>query len=74
MKRYTKLSITLEEDVARELRRVAGVRGVSAYINASVRQHLQSGRLRALLDEMERDAGPIPDEIRRHVDELPWPE
>lgn len=70
---YTKVSITLEPGVAEELRRVAGRRGLSAFVNESVRQQLQGVPLRRLLEEMEAESGPIPEEVRRRVDALDWP-
>jgi len=70
---HTKISITLEPEIAEELDRVAGRRGRSAFINAALRQKLQAVRLRALLDEMEAEAGPIPDAVQQQVDALEWP-
>ena len=71
---YTKLSVTLQSKVADELRRVAGRRGVSAFVNEAVRQRLQAARLRKLLDEMEAEEGPIPEDVRREVYSLDWPD
>lgn len=50
--KYTKISVTLESDIEAELRRVAGARGVSSFVNEAVRQQLQATRLRRLLDQM----------------------
>lgn len=55
------------------MRRVAGVGGVSAFVNDAVRRQLQATRLRALLDAMEAESGPIPEEVRQQVDTLVWP-
>jgi hypothetical protein len=71
--KHTKISVTLESDVEAELRLVAGTRGVSAFVNEAVRQQLQAVRLRRLLDEMEAESGPIPQDVRREVDALAWP-
>jgi hypothetical protein len=71
--KHTKISVTLESDVETELRQVAGTRGVSAFVNEAVRQQLQAVRLRRLLDEMEAESGPIPQDVRREVDALTWP-
>jgi hypothetical protein len=70
---YTKISVTLEAEVETELRRIAGARGVSAFVNEAVRQHLQAARLRQMLDTMEAESGPIPEEVQREVDVLAWP-
>jgi len=72
--RYSKISVTLEPDVEAELRRVAGVRGMSAFVNEAVRQQLQATRLRRMLDEMTAESGPIPEDVRRAVDDLTWPD
>jgi hypothetical protein len=72
--KYTKISVTLESEVEAELRRVAGAGGVSAFVNEAVRQRLQATRLRGLLDEMEAESGPIPEDVQREVDALEWPD
>lgn len=71
--RYTKVSVTLESRVADELRRTAGPRGMSAFVNEAVRQKLQAARVRQLLDAMEREDGPIREELRREAREYEWP-
>lgn len=71
--KYAKVSVTLEPEVAAELREVAGSRGISAFVNDAVRQQLQARRLRRMLDEMECEYGPIPDNVRDEVDALEWP-
>ena len=70
--RHTKISITLEAETEAELRRVAGSRGVSAFVNDAVKQQLQALRLRHLLDEMEVESGPVPEAVRSEVDALTW--
>ena len=72
--KYTKISVTLEAETEAELRRVAGPRGVSAFVNEAVRQQLQAARLRQMVDEMEAESGPIPEDVRREVDALEWPD
>jgi hypothetical protein len=72
--RYSKISVTLEPAVEAELRRVAGARGMSAFVNEAIRQRLQATRLRHMLDEMTAESGPIPEDVRREVDGLTWPD
>ena len=72
--KYAKLSITLEPEVASELREVAGERGLSSFVNDAVRQRLQAIRIKKLLDDMDTEAGPVPDDVQRRIDALPWPE
>jgi hypothetical protein len=57
----TKLSVTVEEDLAEELRDRAGSRNVSAFVNQAVRHELDRERLAELLADLEEDLGP-PDE------------
>ena len=72
--KYEKLSIAFDTAVAEELRQVAGAGGVSAFVNAAVRQQLQGRRLRNLLDQMAAEVGPIPQDVQQSVDELDeWP-
>ncbi len=71
--RYTKLSVTLDPRVAAELRAVAGPRGVSAFINDAVRQQLQARRVQQLLNEMDKEFGPVPEDVVAAVDAVDWP-
>jgi Arc/MetJ family transcription regulator len=57
----TKLSVTVEDELADEMRERAGNRGISAFVNQAVRHELQLGRLGALLADLENELGP-PDE------------
>jgi hypothetical protein len=57
---HVKVSVTLEPEVAEELRQVAGSRGLSSFVNSAVRQQLQAVRLRRLLDDMNAEACPLP--------------
>ena len=68
-----KISVTLEQNVVDELRQTAGRGGISAFVNDAVRQRLQAVRLRQLLDELEQEHGPIPDDVKEYVDGLEWP-
>jgi hypothetical protein len=57
----SKLSVTVEDDLANELREQAGPRGISAFVNQAVRHELQLARLGTLLADLEDELGP-PDE------------
>jgi hypothetical protein len=57
--RTLKVTITMDEDVVVEARRVAGEGGLSPFINALVAQRLQQHRMLGLLAEMEVEHGPI---------------
>ena len=54
-----RVSITLDEKVVVEARRLAGTRGLSTFINEIVAHRLQQPRLLGLLAEMEAKHGPI---------------
>jgi Arc/MetJ family transcription regulator len=57
----TKLSVTVEDDLAEEMREIAGSRGISAFVNQAVRHELDLARLGSLLADLENELGP-PDE------------
>jgi Arc/MetJ-type ribon-helix-helix transcriptional regulator len=57
----TKLSVTVEDELAEEMREHVGSRGISAFVNQAVRHELQNVRLAALLADLENELGP-PDE------------
>ena len=58
-----KVSLSIEEDVLAEARTRAGRRELSAYVNEALIRQLQHDRLGELLDEMEKESGPIPSEL-----------
>jgi hypothetical protein len=70
---YTRISITLEQKIADELRQTAGPRGVSAFVSEAVQQRLQAARLRRMIAEMEEEVGPIPDDVQAEADRFEWP-
>lgn len=59
-----KVTLTLETESLKQLRKLCGERSLSASVDAAVRAHLARLRhLRAVdgwLDELEREHGPIP--------------
>ncbi len=69
-----KKSVAFEERVAREAMEVAGEGNFSAFVNDVVAQRLQRIRIKQLLDEMDEEFGPIPDDVqaeaRRQWDEI----
>jgi hypothetical protein len=67
-----KVSITLEPEVLEAARRAAGKQGLSAFVNAAVRQKLQAARLSAYISEMETAHGPISEEAMERV-RSEWP-
>lgn len=67
-----KISLTLEEGLVEEARSLAGSRGLSRYVNRALGRQLQRDRLGALLDELEREAGPIDEKVLEEVRRA-WP-
>jgi len=71
--RTEKVSLTLEEDLLAEARATVGGRGLSSYVNRALRQQLQHDRLAGLLEELEREHGPIDVQLMEEVRQA-WPE
>ena len=65
--RTEKVALTLEAEILAEARDVAGVRGLSSYVNQALRHQLQHDRLTGLLAELEREKGPIEPEVMEEV-------
>lgn len=55
--------VDLDGDLVGKVRRFAGDDAVSAFIEASVRRDLDNETFGRLLDEIEAEAGPIPENI-----------
>lgn len=69
----TKVSLSLEPDLVAEARELAGRGGLSALVNDALRIRLQHIRVSRLLDEMDEEYGPVPDEVAQEVARR-WPE
>lgn len=67
-----KVSLTLEEELVSQARATVGSRGLSRYVNRALRHQLQSDRLGELLDELEREHGPI-DQAAMEEARRAWP-
>ena len=67
--RTEKVSLTLDTELLAEARGVVGARGLSSYVNHALRLRLQHDRLADLLEDLEREKGPIEptamEEVRR---------
>ena len=57
-----KLSITVPRELATELRRRVGVRGVSGFVTRAIAHELEREQLSAYLEELDRAFGPVPHE------------
>ena len=68
-----KISLTLDESLLAEARELVGPRGLSSYLNQALRLQLQHHRLRGLLDELEKEHGPIDPGVMEEVRQT-WPD
>jgi hypothetical protein len=55
-----KLSISVPGDLAAEVRRRVGARGLSGFVARAIAHELEREQLGALLDELDRTLGPVP--------------
>jgi hypothetical protein len=62
-----RVTVTLEGDALELVKEIAGPRGVSAFVDDAVFARLQQLSIRALLDEMDEECGPVPEEIMEEV-------
>ena len=61
MGRVVKLSISLPAELAEELRKQAGAGRVSSFVEQAVARRLEHMALGRVLDEMDREFGPVPE-------------
>jgi hypothetical protein len=52
-----RVTATLDEQTLAKVRRVAGPRGVSSFLNEAAREHLARLELRGLLDDLDATRG-----------------
>lgn len=67
-----KISLTLDESLLAAARELVGRRELSRYVNQALRFQLQRDRLAGLLEELEKEAGPIEPRDMEEVRRL-WP-
>lgn len=61
-----KLSISVPSELADELRRRVGARGLSGFVTRAIAHELERERLGSLLADMDAQLGPVPEaEIAR---------
>lgn len=63
-----KVSVSLPEDVVREVRARVGPRAFSSYVAEAVEQRLRLQMLGEIVDDYVAKHGPISDKIAREVD------
>lgn len=69
----TKRSVALEEEVVEEALTLAGPRGFSKLVNEALRAYLQRRRIEAFEEELAKEYGPIPPEIKAWGERIEWP-
>ena len=68
-----KVSTTLDADAVKETKARVGERGFSRFLNECLVMRLQWDRLEDLERELTDEFGPIPDDVRRRIEEMEWP-
>lgn len=62
-----RVTATIDDEVLESIRRVAGPRGVSNFLNVAARERLAWLELRGLLDELEIKHGAVPRVVRAEI-------
>lgn len=68
-----KVSVSLPAELIETVRAHTGAGGFSRYVTEAVRKRVQHDLLGELVDELEAEYGPVPDEIRAQTRET-WPD
>jgi hypothetical protein len=68
------VSATLDAERVQEARARAGSGGLSKYLDEALALRLQHDRLADLEHELEGEFGPIPEDSRRRIAAMKWPE
>jgi len=69
-----KVSTTLDSESVAEAKALVGERGFSRFLNEALAMRLQRARLEGLLAELAVEFGPVPDEAKRQVEGVEWPQ
>ena len=67
-----KVSVTIDDEILAEARRLAPDGNLSALVNDALSERVRRERLRTLLAEEMKTAGPFPAELTDHVTKQ-WP-
>lgn len=62
-----RVTATLDDEVLAQIRRIAGPRGVSGFLNLAARERLARLEVLGMLDELDAKHGPVPKRIRADV-------
>ena len=67
-----KVSLSLDAELLAQARERVGRRELSAYVNEALRRKLAHDRLGDLIDQLEAEHGPIPDEMVEEARQSLW--
>jgi hypothetical protein len=62
-----RVTATLDKETLAQIRRIAGPRGVSSFLNKAAQERLARIELLGLLDELDAKYGPVPVEVTAEV-------
>jgi Arc/MetJ-type ribon-helix-helix transcriptional regulator len=68
-----KVSVSMPTELTEAVRARTGAGGFSRYVSEAVQSRIQHDLLGDLLDELDEEYGPVPDEIRKKTRML-WPD
>ena len=66
----SKVSLSIDTEVLAQARQRVGRRELSSYVTDALRRQLQHDRLGELLDKMNAESGPVPDELLEEARQL----
>jgi hypothetical protein len=69
-KRAQKLSVSVPHEVAVQVKKRAGKRGLSAFVTRALEHELEHERLGQFLRELEAEIGPADEELVGEMEEL----
>ena len=67
-----KVSVSMPEELTEAVRARTGAGGFSRYVTEAVEREIRHDRLGELLDELEAEYGPVPEEVREQTRRM-WP-
>jgi hypothetical protein len=62
-----RITATFDDETLAKIRRIAGPRGVSSFLNEAARERLARLELRGMLDELDAKHGAAPTKVRAEI-------
>lgn len=63
-----RVTVTIDEGLMEVLKELLGPRTVSSFVNDAVYRRVQALSIKQMLDEMDEECGPVPDDVAVEVD------